>query len=66
VDIRLDVPDLASLVHHAVADDAVAVADDAHSEDSSATTTDWQERGLLDELVCQFGIPLTVFSLRAG
>ena len=25
---------------------------------------DWQERGLLDELVRRFGIPVTVFSLR--
>jgi hypothetical protein len=25
---------------------------------------DWQERGLLDQLVRQFGIPVTVFSLR--
>jgi hypothetical protein len=26
---------------------------------------DWQERGLLDQLVRRFGIPVTVFSLRA-
>ena len=26
--------------------------------------TDWQERGLLDELLRRFGIPVTVFSLR--
>jgi hypothetical protein len=26
---------------------------------------DWQERGLLDRLVRRFGIPVTVFSLRA-
>ena len=25
---------------------------------------DWQERGLLDELLRRFGIPVTVFSLR--
>ena len=25
---------------------------------------DWQERGLLDELLRRFGIPITVFSLR--
>ena len=25
---------------------------------------DWQERGLLDQLVSQFGIPVTVFSLQ--
>jgi hypothetical protein len=25
---------------------------------------DWQERGLLDELIGRFGIPITVFSLR--
>ena len=25
---------------------------------------DWQERGLLDELLHRFGIPVTVFSLR--
>ena len=26
---------------------------------------DWQERGLLDELVRRFGLPVTVFALRA-
>ena len=26
--------------------------------------TDWQERGLVDELVARFGIPITVFLLR--
>jgi hypothetical protein len=30
----------------------------------AADRADWQERGLLDQLVRQFGIPVTVFSLR--
>jgi hypothetical protein len=30
----------------------------------SPDSADWQERGLLDELLRRFGIPVTVFSLR--
>jgi hypothetical protein len=30
----------------------------------AADRADWQERGLLDQLVREFGIPVTVFSLR--
>jgi hypothetical protein len=30
----------------------------------AADRADWQERGLLDQLVRRFGIPVTVFSLR--
>jgi hypothetical protein len=55
------------------ADDPLLAFDDAlaafHADHilvalRSPEHSDWQERGLLDELVGRFGIPITVFSLR--
>lgn len=45
-------------------DDAIAAFHADHILVGLRDRTDWQERGLVDELLARFGVPITVFLLR--